>query len=196
MLGTRNLKNYVRIVGGEFKRQRLKVLSAKALRPTSDRIREMIFNWLSSSIAGAQVADLFAGTGALGFEAISRGAAHVHFIDNNPRVVDQLKQNCQRFEISASRATVRCTNTLSWLKQVHQQWHLVFVDPPFERLDLYQKTLELLSDRLLPSGMIYVEHERRATHHFENFSVWKSSTVGEVHCALLKPKDHLAAETL
>ena len=96
-------RNRIRIIGGEWRGRKLDIADVSALRPTPDRIRETLFNWLQMSVSGARCLDLFAGTGVLGFEAISRGAAQTVFVDDNPDVIRNLKQYCFDVKNRSSR---------------------------------------------------------------------------------------------
>jgi len=145
----------VRIIGGEWKRTPLAVIDADGLRPTPDRVRETLFNWLAKEIDGAQCLDLFAGTGALGFEAASRGAARVLMIERNPRAAMQLKAmkaklSTQKVEIAEADA-LRLGNNLA-----AESFDLVFLDPPFDST-LLAKALPLAARLCTPYGAIYVE---------------------------------------
>lgn len=180
------MKNTVRIIGGEFKGTRLRVPTVKHLRPTSGRNREMLFNWLGTQIVDARVLDLFAGTGALGLEALSRGASSVDFIESNRKVIRLLEENVNRLKLRTDQASVTCKNALTWLKRTERQWDFILLDPPFHMVNLYGEVLGQLSTKLTSSGLIYVEHNRRNVIDYHEFSVWKSSTIGEVCCVLLQ----------
>lgn len=180
------MKNTVRIIGGEFKGTRLRVPTVKHLRPTSGRNREMLFNWLGPQIVDARVLDLFAGTGALGLEALSRGASSVDFIESNRKVIRLLEENVNRLKLRADQVSITCKDTLRWLKRVERQWDFILLDPPFHMVNLYGEILGQLSTKLKSDGLIYVEHNRRNVIDYHDFSVWKSSTVGEVCCVLLQ----------
>lgn len=180
------MKNTVRIIGGEFKGTRLRVPTIKHLRPTSGRNREMLFNWLGPQIVDARVLDLFAGTGALGLEALSRGASSVDFIENNRKVIRLLEENVNRLKLRADQVSITCKDTLRWLKRVESQWDFILLDPPFHMVNLYGEILGQLSTILKSDGLIYIEHNRRNVIDYHDFSVWKSSTVGEVCCVLLQ----------
>ena len=145
----------VRIIGGEWKRTPLAVIDAEGLRPTPDRVRETLFNWLATEINGARCLDLFAGTGALGFEAASRGAARVLMIERNPRAAMQLKAmkaklSTQKVEIAEADA-LRLGNNLE-----AASFDFVFLDPPFDS-NLLAKALPIAARLCTPYGAIYVE---------------------------------------
>lgn len=121
--------NQVRIVGGMHRGRRLRFPDSEGLRPTSDRTRETLFNWLQERLPGARCLDLFAGSGALGFEAASRGAAQVDMLEHSSRVARQLQENRQLLDCQA--VTVHCTDALSWLTQEGRPYDILFLDPPF-----------------------------------------------------------------
>ncbi|MDQ7728195.1 16S rRNA (guanine(966)-N(2))-methyltransferase RsmD [Halomonas sp. SpR8] len=122
----------LRIIGGEFRRRQLPVLDSPGLRPTPDRVRETLFNWLGQQLYGQHVLDLFAGTGALGIEALSRGAARVEFVERDPRVAAQLSTNLASLNITASSA-VHINDVQAYLTQPATPYALVFLDPPFHQ---------------------------------------------------------------
>ncbi|HET9034102.1 MAG TPA: 16S rRNA (guanine(966)-N(2))-methyltransferase RsmD [Dokdonella sp.] len=119
----------LRIVGGSLRGSRIEVANGDGLRPTSDRVRETLFNWLAPMIEGARCLDLFAGTGALGIEAISRGAAECVFVERDRALAQRLQQTLARLNIENAR--VINADALGWLGAVGQAFNLVFLDPPF-----------------------------------------------------------------
>ncbi|WP_152482490.1 16S rRNA (guanine(966)-N(2))-methyltransferase RsmD [Halomonas sp. THAF5a] len=122
----------LRLIGGDFRRRQLPVLDHPGLRPTPDRVRETLFNWLTAAVPGARVLDLFAGTGALGLEALSRGAREAVFVEADARVARQLADNLVTLEAS-ERATLRTTEAQAFLAGPAAPFSLVFLDPPFHR---------------------------------------------------------------
>lgn len=145
----------VRIIGGLWKRTRLAVADKPGLRPTPDRVRETLFNWLPHDLAGWRCADVFAGTGALGFEAASRGAAEVLLVEQDADLVAQLRALQARLETSAVR--VQRGNGVTVLQQFAPgSLDLVFLDPPFDA-GLYEKLLPLVVAPLAPNGLVYLE---------------------------------------
>ncbi|WP_353171204.1 16S rRNA (guanine(966)-N(2))-methyltransferase RsmD [Acinetobacter rudis] len=150
--------NQLRIIGGEWKRRQLPFASIEGLRPTPDRIRETLFNWLMWDIQQSQVLDLCAGSGALGFEALSRGAAHVTMIEPNSSQCQFLKQNisllkteqCKVMHSTAEQALTRLTDN---------QFDLVFLDPPYS-LDLWSTLASNVDPMIKKQGLIYVEADR------------------------------------
>lgn len=160
----------LRVIGGEFRRRQLPVADRPGLRPTPDRVRETLFNWLGQTLDGKRVLDSFAGTGALGIEALSRGAAQVTFIEQDSLAADQLRRNLAA--LGASRAHVICQDARAFLSApacVDQPsfgqppFDLVLLDPPFYQglVDTCAEALEA-GGWLAPDALIYVEAE--STH--------------------------------
>lgn len=144
----------VRIIGGDWRGRKLPVLNAQGLRPTSDRVRETLFNWLQFEMAGARCLDVFAGSGGLGFEALSRGAGAVTFLELSEPNAHQLKQNVAT--LKADNAEVIQTDSLVWLAQpAAQPFDVVFLDPPF-----HQGLMQAAVDRLF------------AGHYLKNHQAW------------------------
>jgi 16S rRNA (guanine966-N2)-methyltransferase len=148
----------VRIIGGEHRGRVLHFSDRRDLRPTADRVRETLFNWLQPEIPGARVLDLFAGSGALGFESLSRGASRVVMIDQSSAVVSDLRRNADRLKTGDRLETLQ-GDALAWLETVPtSEFDIVFVDPPFA-LDLVDAVLRRLAARswLAPNAAIYTE---------------------------------------
>jgi len=150
--------NRVRLIGGEWGGRRLDFPDAQGLRPTSDRVRETLFNWLQYEIHGSRVLDAFAGSGALGFEAASRGAREVVMLERARKVADTLQKNVS--ELHADNVRLLSVDALDYLRQADEPFDLVFLDPPFGQ-GLIEPTLALLDSRglLKPDAKIYVEFE-------------------------------------
>ncbi|WP_407469599.1 16S rRNA (guanine(966)-N(2))-methyltransferase RsmD [Xanthomonas campestris pv. raphani] len=146
----------VRIVGGRWRNTRLSVPQLPGLRPSSDRVRETLFNWLMPRLAGARVLDLFAGSGALGLEAVSRGAAHALLIERDPGLAQRLREHVARLG-AAEQVQVLQDDALRWLERAPiSQVDLVFVDPPFAA-GLWAPVLERLSPHLAAEAWLYLE---------------------------------------
>lgn len=153
--------NQVRIIGGQWKRSVLPVLQALGLRPTPDRVRETVFNWINHLRDGdwssAQVLDLFAGSGALGFEAASRGAASVTMVDTHTPVIRQLEEN--KVKLHADNVHLLRGDALltaQGLASRGQRYDLIFLDPPYQQ-DFLAKVLPLCAKLLTEGGMVYAE---------------------------------------
>lgn len=146
----------VRIIGGRWRGTRLPVPDRPGLRPTSDRVRETLFNWLQPQLPGARVLDLFAGSGALGLEALSRGAASAQLIEADPQLALGLKMLGERLD-AGNRLHVHAGDALPWLRAAPvAAFDIAFVDPPFEA-DLWDAVLALLPGRMADHGRIYLE---------------------------------------
>lgn len=148
------MKNQLRIISGEFKRRQLPFANIDGLRPTPDRIRETLFNWLMWDIQDVKVLDLCAGSGALGFEALSRGARHVLMIEPNLQQSNILKQNIVL--LKAQNIQVMQTTAQQALSTLHETFDLVFLDPPYA-LNLWQALAEQVNAKLNTNAFIYVE---------------------------------------
>ncbi|KAB1059846.1 16S rRNA (guanine(966)-N(2))-methyltransferase [Cronobacter sakazakii] len=148
----------IRIIGGQWRGRKLPVPDSPGLRPTTDRVRETLFNWLAPYLVGARCLDCFAGSGALGLEALSRYAADATLLEMERSVAQRLQKNLATLKSSAAK--VVNTNTLNFLNQNGEPHDIVFVDPPF-RKGLLEETLNLLETRgwLAPQALIYVESE-------------------------------------
>tara|TARA_R110001592_G_scaffold353643_1_gene652681 strand:+ start:70 stop:666 length:597 start_codon:yes stop_codon:yes gene_type:complete len=150
-------KGQIRIIAGQFRGRKLPVLMADGLRPTTDRVKETVFNWLMPYIQDANCLDCFAGSGGLGFEAISRGASAVTLVELNKLAAQQLKAN--KTLLKADEIQVIQQNALDFLQNNQQRFSLVFIDPPF-RKGLAQQTAQLLNEKsLTDDALIYVEME-------------------------------------
>ncbi|WP_026376485.1 16S rRNA (guanine(966)-N(2))-methyltransferase RsmD [Aestuariibacter salexigens] len=149
-----------RIISGQWRGRKLPVADLPGLRPTTDRTRETLFNWLMQDVRGARCLDLFAGAGSLGFECLSRGAQHVTFVDTNRVACAQLHDNLKTLRVDKQFATVIEGDALSQLNTMQDSVDLVFIDPPFHQ-QLCQPCIEQLaqSSILAPEALVYVEHE-------------------------------------
>jgi 16S rRNA (guanine966-N2)-methyltransferase len=153
----RGYKNEFRIIAGQWRRRRLKFPPAPGIRPSPDRVRETLFNWLMHSITGARCLDLFAGSGALGLEALSRGASNVLFIDQERQVVDALRTHLDT--LKADNGEVMQSEALAFLRTPRQVFDIVFLDPPFESplLEEAARNLEQYG-WLAPKAQVYMEY--------------------------------------
>ena len=153
----------MRIIAGDYKGRRLKQPDGLAIRPTSDRLRETVFNILNPMIADARFADLCAGTGAIGIEALSRGAAEVTFVEQSARAVAMIRDNLAHCGISEDVQLIRrpVIAALGQLAAAGRQFDLIYFDPPYDS-PLYQQVLTLVGDSelLVEGGVMMVEHRR------------------------------------
>lgn len=156
--------NSVRIIGGLLRSRRLNFPNLAGLRPTSDRIRETLFNWLRDVISKQRCLDLFAGSGALGVEALSRGAERVVFVEKDPVAISALAENLKLLEIA--NADLYCMDATHWaqhyIKNKERQFGVVFLDPPFTDDLVYQACSQLVeSNCMKPNCKIYIESEEK-----------------------------------
>lgn len=176
----------IRIIGGLYKRTKLPVPSKPGLRPTPDRVRETLFNWLGQDLTGWRCIDVFAGTGALGFEAASRGAADVLLCEQDPALAQQLKTVQAR--LKADMCRIERGDGLSALKRVAPgSLQLVLLDPPFEST-LYESTLKAAAQAIGPTGVVYLEAPKPWTDEELlplGLQVHRSGKAGAVHFHLL-----------
>ncbi|MBY7896938.1 16S rRNA (guanine(966)-N(2))-methyltransferase RsmD [Vibrio fluvialis] len=171
----------VRIISGLWRGRKLPVHDAEGLRPTTDRVKETLFNWLAQDIPHAKCLDLFAGSGGLGFESASRQAEKVTMLEMNTQAFAQLKTNIAA--LKASNIEAINTDTLAYLKQPGQAYDVVFIDPPF-RQGLLQETVQLLEQNgwLAANAMIYIESEKELplTELPESWQLYREKLAGQV----------------
>ncbi len=181
--------NTLRIIGGEWRGRKLRFADGEGLRPTTDRVRETVFNWLAPLIQGARCLDLFAGSGALGLEALSRGAKEVVFIDTNPAAIAALKENLAL--LKAENAEVIRGDGLNYLQGNSRCFDVVFLDPPFRR-DLLQPAIKLLAERgwLADGARIYLEleSEEALADLPDGWELLRSKQAGQVAYHLVEVK--------
>jgi 16S rRNA (guanine966-N2)-methyltransferase len=152
--------NQVRVIGGRHRGRRLHFVPGRGLRPTPDRVRETLFNWLQADIRGARCLDLFAGSGALGIEALSRGASHLTAIEHNRAAAQRLRENIGLLREDTAAEIVH-TDALRWLGgRAQRPYDIVFLDPPFAD-GLLPSVFERLEqgDWLVPDAVVYVEQD-------------------------------------
>ena len=171
----------MRIIGGKYRRRLLDFPDSAGLRPTPDRVRETLFNWLGQDLVGWICLDLFAGSGALGFEAASRGAARVVMIERDRAALGALEKN--RTTLAATGVETLPADALSWLAASRESFDLVFVDPPFDS-GLVDPVLAQLGGRVKPGGYVYVERGAEVVAP-PGFIIHRSGRAGRSHFALL-----------
>jgi 16S rRNA (guanine966-N2)-methyltransferase len=150
------MKNQIRIIGGEWKRRQLPFASIDGLRPTPDRLRETLFNWLMWDIQNAKVLDLCAGSGALSFEALSRGAQSVVMIEPNMMQANFLRENLELLKVTNQQAKLKVSTAQQALASLKDSFDVVFLDPPYS-LHLWQELAEAADPLIKDQGLIYVE---------------------------------------
>ena len=182
----KSLPGEVRIIGGIYKRTKLPVADKPGLRPTPDRVRETLFNWLGQDLTGWRCIDIFAGTGALGFEAASRGADEVLLCEQDPQLALKLKALQERLQAGCVRVE-RGDGVGLLRRQSPGSMQLVFIDPPFEST-LFEPALKAAADAIAPQGLVYLEAPRSWTAEELaplGLTIWRSSKAGAVHFHLL-----------
>ena len=176
----------IRIIGGSLKRSKVNVINRDGLRPTPDRTRETLFNWLMPFIPGAVVLDCFAGSGALGLEALSRGAFCCTFVETDREIARQIEANLTRFEITG-HASVTLTNALLLPDDLIKRASLIFADPPFNK-GMSQKFLTQIREKVQPGSRIVLECERNTDLRLDGFEVIRELKAGIDRIRLLRPK--------
>ncbi|UCV04219.1 16S rRNA (guanine(966)-N(2))-methyltransferase RsmD [Dechloromonas denitrificans] len=175
--------NSVRIIGGAWRRRVLKFPDSEGLRPTPDRVRETLFNWLGQELDGWHCLDLFAGSGALGFEAASRGAAQVVMVEQSPKVLAALRENAEILQNPREVEIIR-RDALQYLASSKTKFDLIFLDPPYKK-GWIPRLEPLLPGVLKEDAAVYVEAE----HEIESLGDWRTvrhGKAGEVHFHLLR----------
>ena len=175
-------QNQLRIIGGLWRGRKLSFPAVEGLRPTGDRIRETLFNWLAPDIQGARCLDLFAGSGALGLEALSRGAAQSLLLERDSSAAAQLRANLRL--LNADEGQVVNSDSLQFLARTNQAepYHIVFIDPPFQ-LDLWQQVIDGLEagNFLAEEAIIYLEAGLGAHYHTPvNWALHRDKRAGQV----------------
>ena len=177
----------VRIIGGQWKRSKLPVADAPGLRPTPDRVRETLFNWLGQDLAGWRCLDAFAGSGALGFEAASRGAMEVVLLERDAAIVASLAET--RLRLQADAVRVERADAMQWMARAAPgAFDLVFLDPPFDT-GLALPALAVASRVVAPGGLVYVEAPAPvdpASAQALGLDAWRAARAGAVHFHLFR----------
>jgi 16S rRNA (guanine966-N2)-methyltransferase len=176
----------VRIIGGIWRSRQLRFMPTETLRPSGDRTRERVFNWLNSEITGAHCIDLFAGSGALAFEALSRGAKSCLAVDNDPRAIEWLRYNSD--QLNASNLIIDESDSCLLLKKPPiQPANIVFLDPPFNTYSLLELCQDLENQQwLLSEAKIYIESSRSSSEICTpgNWMLWRHKVSGRVDMRL------------
>ncbi|MGR5066171.1 16S rRNA (guanine(966)-N(2))-methyltransferase RsmD [Photobacterium sp. DNB22_13_2] len=191
----RNMPNsrrdgFVRIISGRWRGRKLPVHDVEGLRPTTDRVKETVFNWLAQDIIDSRCLDLFTGSGSLSFEALSRGASHVTMLELDKKAAEQLEIN--RATLEADNAKVLNTDSLAFLKQPGTPHDVVFIDPPF-RKSLLDEVITLLEQNswLSPHAVIYIEAEKEFGEPVTpaHWHLHREKTAGQVCYRLFERED-------
>ncbi|MDP9043774.1 MAG: 16S rRNA (guanine(966)-N(2))-methyltransferase RsmD [Pseudomonadota bacterium] len=176
----------VRLIGGRWKRSKLPVADAPGLRPTPDRVRVTLFNWLGPDLTGWRCLDAFAGSGALGFEAASRGADRVVLLERDRRLARSL--DASKGRLRADTIQIESADALSWMaRSVADAFELVFIDPPFD-LPLVEPALALATRLVVPHGYVYVESAGPVVAP-PGMRLHRQGKAGAVHFHLLQRDD-------
>lgn len=176
--------NEVRLIGGLYKGRKLSFPTSLGLRPTTSRIRETLFNWLMHDIKNSHCLDLFAGSGALSFEALSRGAESITINENNRAVFNQLKKNSQLFD--QEKITLHQSSARALIPKLNKNYDIIFIDPPYASDELLPCLDLLIKHNIATSNtLIYIE-SNQALALDEKWQTLKQKKAGQVHYALIK----------
>lgn len=182
------MHGFIRIISGKWRGRKLPVLNSQGLRPTTDRVKETLYNWLMPVVQNAHCLDCYSGSGSLGFEAISRGASKAVLLEKNSAVINQLKLNCH--SLKANNIEIIQSDTLDWLnKPAIQPFNLVFIDPPFHQKLAEATCLKLDKNGWLTAGAyIYIETELQNNTLTQqipaNWQLYREKITGQVHSRL------------
>lgn len=176
------MRNRVRIIGGQWRSRRIVFPARSALRPTPDRVRETLFNWLGQDLTGRSCLDLFAGSGALGFEAASRRASRVVMVERDAATFRALEAS--RAALGADAVELRRADALEFLQATADRYDVVFVDPPFTA-DYLPRLWALLPRHMERDALVYCESAARPSAP-EGWETWKEGRAGQVVYQLLK----------
>ena len=175
--------NSLRIIGGRYRRRILRFPDSQGLRPTPDRVRETLFNWLGQDLAGEHCLDLFAGSGALGFEALSRGAARVVLVEREPKVLAALRENAKSLEDPPGMEIMR-GDALQYLASTKSKFDLIFLDPPFDK-GWIPRLEPLLAGVANEDAAVYIEAELEVGA-LGDWRAMRHGKAGEVHFHLMR----------
>ena len=169
--------NRVRIIGGALRGRIVRFPSTEGLRPTPDRVRETLFNWLGQDLTGRRCLELYAGTGVLSLEALSRGAALAVAVDRSRALIDALRTTGEAF--GATALETRCAQARAWIDVERRDFDVIFLDPPF-RDDPWAWLLPACAERLAPGGYVFAE-AGHALSPPATLATWRSDKAGQVH---------------
>ncbi len=181
---TRPAEHSIRIIGGQWRGTRIAVANREQLRPSADRVRETLFNWLAPELPGARCLDLYAGTGVLGFEALSRGAHSADLVEKDGALVARM--NALKERLKSEAASIHGADALAWLNGPATSYNMVFVDPPFHRTQVAAVLSRLVRGWLAPNALVYVECEREASFDLGPLTLHREGTTRQVRYMLLR----------
>ena len=177
-----NSKNSaVKVIGGSWKRKNVFFHNSDGLRPTLNRVRETLFNWLGQDLSGKNCLDLFSGSGILGFESLSRNAKSCKLVDNNALTISDLIKN--KNNLNADNALIINSLAEIFLKNNKELFDIIFFDPPFSKVDFYPLLSEI-KNHLKPKGVVYLEANKE--YSGDEFKILKNSKAGRVYFYLLQ----------
>lgn len=154
----------IRVISGQWRGRKLPVISADGLRPTTDRVKETLFNWLAPYVQGRRCLDLFSGTGSLGIESLSRYAKYCQFVEKNKQAAELINKNLTTLRADSTHFKVNHADALEFLPVCQQHFDLIFLDPPFNQ-GLAEKSIAMIEHHqcLAPNGLVYLETELGVT---------------------------------
>ncbi len=182
----KKLNHSLRIIGGKWRSRKISFAAdTDDLRPTPDRVRETLFNWLGEHLPAARCLDLYAGSGILSLEALSRGACQVTLIENNPKIAHALRDTFAQLCDDASLYQIHKTSAKEWLTVCDTTYELIFLDPPFASTDL-EAVCQMIDKRKLARGFIYIESATRVNVQTlpPGWSIYRQKQAGGVHYCL------------
>ena len=177
----------IRIIGGRHKSYRIVFKASPTLRPTTDRAKETLFSWLQFELDNKSCLDLFAGTGSLGLEALSRGAGHVMFVEKEKSLYKNILINIERLGYEDNTQAI-CSDSFKWLKTNKQKFDLIFLDPPFDQIN-YRMLIKAIyqSDVLNQGGKVILETNKHTELELNDVqNILKDKTIGDVRLMILQ----------
>ena len=176
----------VRIIAGCWKGRKIPVVQKEGVRPTPNRVRETLFNWLQDRVVGSHCLDIFAGSGALGLESVSRGAAHATIVDHDAEIIQTLQTLVEL--LASEQLSLVCDDAINYIANTTQKFDIVYLDPPFQKFDLNPLLCQLFeADILKPQAFIYVENppDQMPLELPSNWRWWRQAKAGQVAYGLI-----------
>ena len=177
----------MRVITGKARGVRLNGFEGQDIRPTTDRVKEAIFSAIQFDIRGRNVLDMFSGTGQLGIEALSRGAAHCTFVDNDKNSLKLIKSNLEKVKFEKNTYSVIEGDSFGFVERTDRTFDIVLADPPY-RMGLIEKTMLAVRDRLSENALVVCEHEREAEFEFGDFELLKRHNYGKISVSIFRRK--------
>ena len=177
----------IRIIGGRNKSYRIVFKASPTLRPTTDRVKETLFSWLQFELDNKSCLDLFAGTGSLGLEALSRGAEHVMFVEKEKSLYKNILINIDRLGYKDNAQAI-CSDSFKWLKTNQQKFDLIFLDPPFDQINYKMLIKAIYQNNVLnQGGKVILETNKHTELELNNVqNILKDKTIGDVRLMILQ----------